>query len=161
MIFIPDSVPLRKDEQIIQKRGTLLYSFVAWIHDVKCFKMGLLFFLPPLPRTTPSLCISSRAGGTSDWRTQRWHSIWPSTTAWLISSGYLTPTSWTTRSPSCTGWQSRTAWSGSTLTARCCTDWGTPASAFLGKHYYFFYHGNLLSFVLSFFLIHTLDSQIV
>lgn len=82
------------------------------------------FVFPPI-RTTPSQCISSRAGGISVWPTVSWNSTWLWTTALQTSCGSLTPTSLTIRSPSSTAWRWRTEWSGSTLMVPSCTGWGT------------------------------------
>lgn len=83
-----------------------------------------LMFACLSPRTTPSPCTSSRAGGTNAWRITTFLSTWRWTTGWLTSYGCLTPISWMTRSPFCMGWQWRIAWLGSILMGLFCMAWG-------------------------------------
>lgn len=94
--------------------GTELCSYPGARLTLPCFS----------PRTTPSPCTSSRAGGTNAWHIMTFLSTWPWTTGWLTSCGCLTPISWMTRSPFCMGWQWRIAWFGSILMGLSCMAWG-------------------------------------
>lgn len=114
-IWVPTNVETHQRSQQWQE-GLGCFMSLPWGQAVTlaCFS----------PRTTPSPCTSSRAGGTNAWHTTTFLSTWPWTIGWLTSCGCLTPISWTTRSPFCMEWPWRIAWSGSILMGLSYMAWG-------------------------------------